>query len=91
MNNNVKITVITPTFNRANLISKTIESILSQTYKDFEYYILDDGSTDNTKEVVEPYLKDKRVKYLWHENSGEPATVNWGWSLATGIFYSNKF
>lgn len=88
MNNNVKITVITPTFNRANLIAKTIESILSQTYKNFEYYILDDGSTDNTKEIVEPYLKDKRVKYLYHENAGEPATVNWGWSLAKGEYFT---
>lgn len=88
MSNNIKITVITPTFNRANLISKTIESILSQTYKNFEYYILDDGSTDNTKEVVEPYLKDKRVKYLYHENSGEPATVNWGWNLAKGEYFT---
>lgn len=83
-----KITVITPTFNRANLIAKTIESILSQTYKNFEYYILDDGSTDNTREIVEPYLKDKRVKYLYHENAGEPATVNWGWSLAKGEYFT---
>lgn len=88
MNDNIKITVITPTFNRASLISKTIESILSQTYKNFEYYILDDGSTDNTKDVVEPYLKDKRVKYLYHENSGEPATVNWGWTLAKGEYFT---
>ena len=47
-----------PTFNRAGLISKSIESVLNQTFKDFEFYILDDGSNDNTKEVVEPYLKD---------------------------------
>lgn len=88
MSDNIKITVITPTFNRANLISKTIESILSQTYKNFEYYILDDGSTDNTKDVIKPYLKDKRVKYLYHENSGESATVNWGWTLAKGEYFT---
>uniref|UniRef100_UPI003F4C208B glycosyltransferase n=1 Tax=Brachyspira catarrhinii TaxID=2528966 RepID=UPI003F4C208B len=85
---NVKITVITPTFNRANILPKTIESILNQTYTNFEYYILDDGSTDNTREVVEPYLKDKRVKYLYHENAGEPETVNWGWSLANGEYFT---
>ncbi|MBW5411234.1 glycosyltransferase, partial [Brachyspira hampsonii] len=56
----VKITVITPTYNRADFLPKTIESILNQTYTNFEYYILDDGSTDNTKEVVKPYLKDNR-------------------------------
>ena len=85
---NVKITVITPTYNRADFLPNTIESILNQTYTNFEYYILDDGSTDNTREVVEPYLKDKRVKYLYHENSGEPETVNWGWSLAKGEYFT---
>ncbi|WP_300742620.1 glycosyltransferase [uncultured Brachyspira sp.] len=64
---NVKITVITPTYNRADFLP---------------------GSTDNTREVVEPYLKDKRVKYLYHENSGEPETVNWGWSLAKGEYFT---
>lgn len=83
-----KITVITPTYNRADFLPQTIESILNQTYTNFEYYILDDGSTDNTKEVVEPYLKDKRVKYLYHENAGEPTTVNWGWSLAKGEYFT---
>ena len=87
-NFDIKITVITPTFNRADFLPQTIESILNQTYKNFEYYILDDGSTDNTKEVVEPYLKDKRVKYLYHENAGEPETVNWGWSLAKGEYFT---
>ncbi|MEI0557278.1 glycosyltransferase [Brachyspira intermedia] len=87
MEKNIKITVITPTYNRANFLPKTIESILNQSYTNFEYYILDDGSTDNTKEVVGAYLKDKRVKYLYHENVGEPETVNWGWSLAKGEYF----
>lgn len=83
-----KITVIMPTFNRAKLILKSIESVLSQTFKDFEFYILDDGSIDNTKEVVAPYLKDERVKYLYHKNRGEADTVNWGWSLAKGEYFT---
>ncbi|MEI6266701.1 MAG: glycosyltransferase [bacterium] len=83
-----RVTVITPTYNRAGLISETIESVLGQSYKDFEYYILDDGSLDNTAEVVKPYLKDKRIKYLKHENEGEGNTVNWGWSLAKGDFFA---
>lgn len=87
-NFSVKITVITPTYNRADFLPQTIESILNQTYTNFEYYILDDGSTDNTKEVVEPYLKDSRVKYLYRENSGEPETVNWGWNLAKGEYFT---
>lgn len=88
MNKNPKITVITPTYNRANFIKETIESVLSQDFKDFEYYILDDGSTDNTKEIVKPYLKDKRVKYFFHKNQGEAETVNWGWSMAKGEYFT---
>ena len=83
-----KITVIMPTFNRANLIEQSIESVLIQTFEDFEFLILDDGSTDNTKEVIQKYLKDPRVKYLYHENQGEAQTVNLGWSLAKGEYFT---
>lgn len=82
-----KITVITPTYNRANLLPKTIDSVLSQTVGDFEYYIIDDGSSDNTREVVEPYLSDERIHYIFQENAGEPAAVNHGWSLAKGEYF----
>ena len=83
-----KITVITPTYNRAVFLSETIESVLRQSYKDFEYYIIDDGSTDKTKEIVKPYLKDKRVKYFYHKNQGEAETVNWGWSMAKSEYFT---
>ncbi len=87
-NSQPKITVITPTYNRAKFIKETIESILAQDYQDFEYLILDDGSADNTKEIVEPFLKDKRVKYLYHQNQGEAETVNWGWQLSRGEYFT---
>lgn len=83
-----KITVITPTYNRASLICETIESVLRQEYGNFEYLILDDGSTDQTESVVKPYLKDIRVKYLRQANAGEAETVNWGWSLAKGEYFT---
>lgn len=85
---NPKITVITPTYNRSKFIKETIESVLAQDYQDFEYLILDDGSTDETKDVIEPFLKDKRVKYLYHQNQGEAETVNWGWQLAKGEYFT---
>lgn len=69
------VSVIIPTYNRANLLSRAIKSALSQTFQDFELIIVDDGSTDNTKEVVEKFKKkDNRVKYIWQENSGGPAS-----------------
>ncbi len=68
------VSVIIPTYNRAHLLPRTIESVLSQTLKDFELIIIDDGSTDNTREVVENFQKkDKRIRYIWQENSGAPA------------------
>jgi glycosyltransferase involved in cell wall biosynthesis len=82
-----KITVVTPTYNRAGFIAETIRSVLNQSFRDFEYYILDDGSTDNTKQVVELFLSDSRIKYLRRENTGEPETVNWGWSLSQGEYF----
>ena len=59
-----KISVITPAYNRADMLKETIESVLAQTYEDFEYIIVDDGSTDATKELVTRYLDDSRVEYF---------------------------
>jgi glycosyltransferase involved in cell wall biosynthesis len=78
------ITVITPTFNRACFLQETIISILSQTYTNFEYFIIDDGSTDDTENVVKRFLNDKRVTYYKHENKGESKTTNRGYYLAKG-------
>ncbi len=73
--NNPKISVIIPTYNRAHLIGGTINGVINQTYTDWELLIVDDGSTDNTKEVVSEFVKnDKRIKYLPQEkNSGCPS------------------
>lgn len=82
-----KFTVITPTYNRADLLPKTIESVLAQSEIDFEYLIIDDGSTDQTESVVKQYLSDPRVKYRYKENGGEPSAVNLGWRLAKGEYF----
>ena len=69
---NPLVTVIIPTYNRAKYIEDTIRSVINQTYKNLEIIVYDDGSTDNTKEIVESF-KDKRIKYFWQKNSGMPA------------------
>lgn len=66
------ISVIVPTYNRADFVGETIESILNQTYKNFELIIVDDGSTDNTEEVIGKF-KDSRIKYIKTDNWGGPA------------------
>jgi glycosyltransferase involved in cell wall biosynthesis len=83
-----KITVFTPTYNRGYLIKETIESVLKQNFKDFEFLIVDDGSTDNTEEIVSPYLKDKRVNYIKRKNVGEAETTNFAWSIAKGEYFT---
>lgn len=83
-----KVTIVTPTYNRANLICETIESILAQTWKDFELLIIDDGSTDETEQTVRPYLSDPRVRYFYKPNGGEPSAVNEGWRRASGEYFT---
>ncbi len=66
------VSVVIPTHNRADLIGEAIRSVLAQTFQDFDVHIVDDGSTDNTKDVVDS-LDDGRLHYFWQENSGLPA------------------
>jgi glycosyltransferase involved in cell wall biosynthesis len=80
------VTVVIPTYNRANLIARSIKSVLSQTYQDFELVVVDDSSTDNTKEVVTSF-NDERVRYIRHEqNRGEAAARNTGIKVARGEY-----
>ena len=80
-----KISIITPTFNRAYIISKTIQSVIRQTYTEFEYIIVDDGSTDNTRAVIESF-NDVRIKYIYIENSERGFARNIGIKNATGTY-----
>lgn len=78
------ISVIIPTYNRADLIGETLRSVLDQTYPDFEIIVVDNGSTDNTEEVVRSF-NDLRIRYHWQENSGLPANSrNVGIVMAKG-------
>lgn len=71
------VSIIMPSYNTGKYISETIESILAQTYKNWELIIVDDCSADNTDEAVEKYLADKRIKYLKNErNSGAAISRN---------------
>lgn len=77
------ITVLMPAYNCAKYIKASIRSILNQTYKDFEFLIIDDGSTDNTCEIVESF-KDNRIIYKKTENKGTAAALNYGLDIASG-------
>ncbi len=81
-----EVSIITPTFNRARYIGRTIESALAQTFKDFELIIVDDGSTDDSKQTIEPYLADSRVRYLYQENKERCAARNNGLRNSRGTY-----
>jgi glycosyltransferase involved in cell wall biosynthesis len=76
------VSIITPAYNRASYLDETIQSVLKQKYPRIEYIVLDDGSTDNTREVLEKYAG--RLIWETHPNMGETRTVNKGWSMAHG-------
>lgn len=76
------VTVITPAFNRADYLDEVIRSVLDQGYPDLEYIVLDDGSTDGTRDVLRRY--EGRIVAVSHPNMGETRTVNRGFSLARG-------
>lgn len=68
------VSVIIPVYNGAKFLSRSIESVINQTFKNWELIIVDDGSTDNSKEIILGYVnKDNRITYYWEPNSGTPA------------------
>lgn len=76
------VTVVTPTYNRAPFLEETIKSVLNQDYRNIEYIVLDDGSTDETAKVIKKFKN--KVVWVFHENMGEVKTVNKGFLLAKG-------
>ena len=72
-----KITIVTPTFNRSHTIGRVYESLKKQTFQDFKWIIMDDGSTDDTKLLVESFQKESGfpIEYFWNENQHKFITV----------------
>ncbi len=79
-----KVSVIIPTYNCYRYITQTVESVLEQTFTDYEIIIIDDGSTDNTHPVLEPYLD--KINYVYQTNRGVAAARNRGLEMAQGEF-----
>jgi len=81
------VSVIIPCYNGEKFIGEAIESVLNQTYKNWELIIVDDGSTDGSKAVIKPFLKDPRIKLVEHEqNRGIPAARNTGIKVSSGKY-----
>lgn len=90
MNPEPLVSIIIPTFNRANLLTETLDSVISQTYQNWECIIVDDGSTDDTESVVDKFiLKDERIKYFKRPDnykSGGNGARNYGFHLSKGMY-----
>jgi len=88
-NQQVRFTIFIPTFNRAELLPRAFESIEQQSFKDFEVLIIDDGSSDNSAEIVKNWQTnvDFPVFYHYQENQGKPAAHNHGAQKANGFFF----
>lgn len=81
-----RVSVVIPAYNAGAFIAETLDSVLAQTYQDFEIIIADDGSMDDTGEKVKPFFSDPRVQYAWGENGGVAHARNRGMTLARGEF-----
>lgn len=78
------VSVVLTCYNGSRWINEAIESVLAQTYEDFELVIIDDGSADNSKEIAAAHLSDERVRYIYQENRGFSAALNRGIKESSG-------
>lgn len=85
----MKFTIFTPTYNRKELLKNLYESLKNQTYKDFEWIIVDDGSSDGTELSVRQFLDEKilDIKYFYKENGGKQRAYNYGVEKARGELF----
>jgi len=79
-----RITVVIPTYNRAKLLKECLTSLCKQEYKNFEVIVVDDGSKDQTKEIVDSFKKNLDIKYIFQENKGPACARNLGIKKASG-------
>jgi len=79
-----KVSVVIPTYNHARYLPYALDSVINQGYPNLEVFVIDDGSTDGTAELVKPYCP--KVNYVYKENGGTPSALNLGLSLATGKY-----
>ncbi|MEA9413103.1 glycosyltransferase family A protein [Flavobacterium sp. PL02] len=82
-----KVSIIVPCYNQAQYLDEALQSVLDQTYKNWECIIINDGSPDNTTEIAENWIaKDKRFKYYYQENAGVSSARNLGITNALGEY-----
>ncbi|GAB4459308.1 MAG: hypothetical protein OHK0029_21720 [Armatimonadaceae bacterium] len=86
MSKTAEISVVISTYNRSRVMLETLDSVLQQTYRDFEVVVVSDGSTDDTAAVLKPYVERGQIRFREQENQGPAATRNTGLAEATGKY-----
>ena len=80
-----KVSIILPVYNKDEYLSATLNLLINQSYQDWELIVVDDGSTDDSSEIIESFaLRDHRINIISQENRGVSAARNLGLSRATG-------
>ena len=81
---NQGITIFTPTYNRAHRLPVLYQSLCKQTSREFEWVVVDDGSTDDTKSLINGWIKEGKIniRYFWQENAGKAQAHNLGVEMA---------
>lgn len=80
------VSVIIPTYNCGSWISESVESVLQQTHQHLEILVVDDGSTDHTREVLDPYIQSDQLEYIYQRNEGPASARNTGIERASGTY-----
>ena len=86
LEDNPVVSIIVPMYNSEKFVAQTLNSLVSQTYKDIEIIVVDDGSTDNSKRIVDHFSFDRRLKYFRKENGGTGSALNFGHEKARGKY-----
>jgi alpha-1,3-rhamnosyltransferase len=89
MKNNPLVSVIIPAYNHEMYIEEALQSVINQTYKNIQFIVIDDGSTDRTAEIIEKFIKknpDKNIQFIRKQNEGICKTLNKGLALAAGDY-----
>ena len=80
------ISIIVPCYNTEDYIEQCLDSLIHQSYKNFEIILVNDGSTDDTDAKIQPYLSDDRIKYIIQENKGLSGARNTGLDIMKGEY-----
>lgn len=83
-----RVTVCIPVYNMEKYVAETLDSLQAQTYQDYEAIIVNDGSTDSSKDIITPYLSDPRFRYIYQDNKGLAGARNTALAVAEGEWFA---